>query len=131
MTLRSLLVFDVVFLSSIARTRVMSFLLDDLSLSAVAGWTIYHRTVRWWSFRSPVAYLLLAGVARYIQELSVDGSLLNLMLGGAFVAFTAMSIASANRLIPLRSQLDPLPDWVAFEESLLVDSAQNKPTPNN
>lgn len=120
--LRALLIIDTLFLSNAARRQLMSFLIKEEELSAEAGWSVYQRSIRWWSIRVPVSYLLLSGVGRYAMDLDLGVDLIAPIGGVVFLVSICMSLAAAMRLLPLRKQFDPPEEWIAFARTLVATS---------
>lgn len=106
-----LLVIDMVFQSNQARMKIRDLLVK--SNGSINAWNKYRQVLTWWAFRVPVGYLILSGIFR-LASVYLSGSI-GMLLGVIFIFMLAMSVASATRLLPLRSKEVPPNDWLEVE----------------
>lgn len=121
--LRVLTVLDAVFQSNMARNQIRDSLIESIG-SAEKSWHRYRLVLVWWAFRAPVAYLLIAGLAKFgVQSLEGEPgwSGVGLLLGAAFLVSMAMSAVSALRLLPVRVSIEPPKDWCEAEANFVRD----------
>jgi hypothetical protein len=114
MALRVLTVLDAVLQVKMARHQIRDSLIEA-SGSAEQSWHRYRLVLTWWAFRSPVAYLLIAGLAKFAArsfEVETGPSGVGLFFGAAFLVMLVMSVVSALRLLPIRGFQQPPNDWL-------------------
>lgn len=112
-----MVVLDMVFQSTLARRQIRDLLVRNVG-GAQAGWSEFQSVLRWWSFRVPVAYLLLAGVFKILTDLLLANGgwpVVSNAIGLIFLTMLVMAVVSAIRLLPLRSRDVPPQDWVDAE----------------
>jgi hypothetical protein len=76
----------------------------------------------WWAFRVPLAYLLIAGFAKFATEsIEVQRGISGpgLFFGALFLLALVMSVVSALRLLPVRVCIEPPKDWHEAEANIV------------
>jgi len=100
---RLVVVFDMVFQLTPAHRALRDELIDKHEGDPVLAWAQYLSIVRWWAFRTPVAFLALTAAFNVLAYFLHDFSTAAFFAKALMLLSIAFGFASAARLLPLRS----------------------------